>query len=99
MDSGKETKELWTATALGYDPETDIAPIVLASGRGKIAEQIIEIAKANQIPIHDDPLLAATLAKININEVIPPELYTVIAQIFAYIYRIQHHLSNNTGRE
>lgn len=81
-----------TATALGYNPEGDSAPVVLASGRGKIAEQIISIAKANQVPIHEDPLLASTLSKININDVIPPELYTVVAQVFAYIYRIRNHI-------
>jgi flagellar biosynthesis protein len=82
------------ATALGYEPDGDSAPIVLASGRGKIAEQIIEIARANNIPIHEDAILADTLSKININDVIPPELYIVVAQVFAYIYRVNHHLSN-----
>lgn len=81
-----------TATALGYNPDKDTAPVVLASGRGKIAEQIIDIARANQIPVHEDPLLASTLSKININDVIPPELYTVVAQVFAYIYRIRNHI-------
>jgi flagellar biosynthesis protein len=81
-----------TATALGYTPESDSAPVVLASGRGRIAEQIIEIARVNQVPIHEDPLLASTLSKININDVIPPELYTVVAQVFAYIYRIRNHI-------
>lgn len=81
-----------TATALGYNPDSDTAPVVLASGRGKIAEQIIDIARSNQIPIHEDPLLASTLSRININDVIPPELYTVVAQVFAYIYRIRNHI-------
>lgn len=87
-----------TATALGYDPESDEAPVVLASGRGKIAEQIIQIAKDNQIPIHDDPILAQTLARIQINEVIPPELYLVVAQIFAYIQRVRSHLNPDQMR-
>lgn len=86
-----------TATALGYDPEKDMAPVVLASGRGKIAEQIIEIARANNVPIHEDTLLASTLAKININDVIPPELYAVVAQVFSYIYRVQKHISGTMG--
>jgi flagellar biosynthesis protein len=85
------------ATALGYEPDGDSAPIVLASGRGKIAEQILEIARANNIPIHEDAILADTLSKINVNDVIPPELYIVVAQVFAYIYRVNHHLSNITG--
>jgi flagellar biosynthesis protein len=86
-----------TATALGYDPDNDVAPVVLASGRGKIAEQIIDIAKENNVPIHEDLVLANTLSRINVNQVIPPELYTVVAQVFAYIYRVQKHISNITG--
>lgn len=81
-----------SATALGYDPDKDQAPFVIASGHGKIAEQIVNIARANQIPIHEDALLAETLAKININQAIPPELYLVIAQVFAYIQRVRSHL-------
>lgn len=80
------------ATALGYDENGDTAPVVLASGRGKIAEQIIQIARANNVPIHEDVILASTLSKVNINDVIPPELYTVVAQVFAYIYRIRKHI-------
>ena len=86
-----------TATAIGYQPDVDIAPVVLASGRGKIAEQILEIARANQIPIHENELLAETLSQININDVIPPELYQVVAQIFAFIYRVQKEYSQRMG--
>jgi flagellar biosynthesis protein len=88
----RKNKHRQTATAIGYNPDTDSAPIVLASGHGKIAEQIMNIARANQIPMHEDALLAETLAKININQAIPPELYLVIAQIFAYIQRVRDHL-------
>jgi len=87
-----------TATALGYDPESDQAPVILASGRGKIAEQIIQIAKENNVPIHDDPILAQTLARIQINDVIPPELYLVVAQIFAYIQRVRSNLNQDQMR-
>ena len=92
---GKKTH--LTATAIGYEPGEDTAPVVLASGRGKIAEQILLIAREKNIPIHEDEILANTLAKININDVIPPELYTVVAQVFAYIYRVRKHISRNMG--
>lgn len=86
----KETiQQRLSATALGYDPEKDNAPVVLASGRGKIAEDILKAARENNIPIHADPALAESLGKVNINQSIPPELYIVVAEIFAYIYRIQ----------
>lgn len=77
------------ATALGYDPQQDEAPKVLASGEGFIAEQIIAIAKANRIPIREDPLLAEALSKVDIGQAIPAELYPLVAEVLAYIYRLQ----------
>lgn len=77
------------AVALGYDPKKDEAPRVLASGKGKIAEEIISVAKKNGIPIQDDPILTAALMEIDINKTIPPELYKVVAEVLSYIYRIQ----------
>jgi flagellar biosynthesis protein len=85
-DSGDPGKT--QAVALGYDPEHDAAPRVLASGRGAVAEQIISLARKHQIPIHDDPLLTAALANVNVDQLIPPELYAVVAEVLAYIYRI-----------
>jgi flagellar biosynthesis protein len=77
------------AVALGYNPNKDDAPRVLASGKDKIAEKIITIAKQNDIPIRDDPVLAAALMEIDINKTIPTELYRVVAEVLSYIYRIQ----------
>src|SRR5512133_73852 len=85
----KRKYRLLRATALGYDPGQDDAPRVLASGQGKIAEQIIALARSRNIPVREDPLLASALAEVNVNETIPPELYGVVAEILAYIYRIQ----------
>lgn len=78
------------AAALGYNPESDEAPKVLASGKGLMAEKIIAIAKEKGIPIKEDPLLAAALAKVDIGATIPPELYAVVAEVIAYVYRIQN---------
>lgn len=88
---GKELgKPLARATALGYDPEQDAAPRVLATGRGEIAQQIIKLAIANNIPLREDPILAAALSSIDLNEEVPPELYAVVAEVFAYLYRIHN---------
>lgn len=81
------------AVALGYEPGKDDAPRVLASGKDKIAEQIIAIAKKNGIPIKDDPILTSALMEIDINQTIPPELYRVVAEVLSYIYRIQQKTS------
>jgi flagellar biosynthesis protein len=77
------------ATALGYNPEEDSAPRVLASGQGVIAEQIIALARQNDIPLREDPLLVKALSRVNVGEYIPPELYAVVAEVLVYIYRIR----------
>jgi flagellar biosynthesis protein len=78
-----------TAVALGYDPGKDNAPRVLASGKGHIAEQILAIAKQHQLPIRDDPILAEALSQVDLNQVIPAELYAVVAEVFAFVYRLK----------
>ena len=77
------------AAALAYIPEQDEAPRVVATGEGVNADKIIELAKANNIPVHEDPLLAAALAAVDVGNEIPPELYRVVAEILAYVFRIR----------
>lgn len=79
----KKTK-VKQAIALEYDPE-DAAPKVIASGRGILAEKIIEKAKESDIPIHRDDKLADTLSRLEIGEMIPPELYEVVAEILIFV--------------
>lgn len=73
-----------TAIALEYDPE-DAAPKILASGQGVIADKIIEKAKEATIPVHKDGRLADTLSRLEIGEMIPPELYEVVAEILVFV--------------
>lgn len=77
------------AVALGYDPARDDAPRVLASGKGNMAEQIIALARSHQIPIREDPVLVQALEGVDLNQTIPPELYLVVAEVLAFIYRIR----------
>ncbi|MBD5527973.1 MAG: flagellar biosynthesis protein FlhB [Lachnospiraceae bacterium] len=72
------------AIALEYNPEED-APKVIASGRGKLAERIIEKAKESDVPIHRDDKLADTLSRLEIGDMIPPELYEVVAEILVFV--------------
>jgi flagellar biosynthesis protein len=74
------------AVALGYDKKKDDAPKVLASGHGVIAEKIIDIAKDSNIPLHKDADLVEVLSVLEIDEYIPLEVYSVVAEIFTYIY-------------
>lgn len=80
---------LHRAVALGYDPERDQAPRVLASGQGVLADQIIALARAKDIPIREDPILAAALAGVEIDTAIPPELYALVAEVLAYVYHLR----------
>lgn len=70
--------------ALEYNPEED-APKVIASGRGALAERIIERAQESDVPIHRDDKLADTLSRLQIGEMIPPELYEVVAEILVFV--------------
>jgi flagellar biosynthesis protein len=81
------------AIALGYDPEKDLAPRILASGQGVIAEQIVNIARANGILIRDDPVLTAALSNVAVGDLVPPELYALVAEVLAYVYRLKDRQS------
>jgi flagellar biosynthesis protein len=87
--AGYGEQERPRAIALGYDPEKDDAPRVLASGQGVLAENIIATARSHGIPVREDPVLAVALADVQIDQVIPPELYALVAEVLAYVYRIQ----------
>ena len=85
MAENKKREKVKTAVALGYDPNEDGAPKVIASGKGALAEKIIEQAKENKIPVHEDNKLAETLSRLEIGEMIPPELYEVVAEILVFV--------------
>ena len=87
------------ATALAYDPRQAGAPRVVASGRGPVAEQILELARKHGVPICDDPILAGVLSQVNLGDEIPEELYQVVAEVLAYIYRIAASGVSGPGRK
>lgn len=80
------------AVALTYKQEKHEAPVLSAKGEGEIAEKIIRLAEENHIPIQEDPSLVSLLAQLNLNEAIPPDLYEVVAEVFAFIYRLDQNL-------
>ena len=80
----EDKNKVKTAVALEYDPE-DEAPKVVASGRGILAEKIIEKAKEADVPVHADDKLADTLSRLEIGEMIPPELYGVVAEVLVFV--------------
>ncbi|MCI9139778.1 flagellar biosynthesis protein FlhB [bacterium 1XD42-8] len=84
MREEKRKQKPKQAIALQYDVG-DEAPRVVASGRGALAERIIERAKDADVPVHKDDKLAATLSKLDIGDAIPPELYEVVAEILVFV--------------
>jgi flagellar biosynthesis protein len=77
------------AAALGYDPSKDRAPRLLAKGEGHVAERILEIARREGIPIHEDVALVDILSRLEIEREIPEELYRIVAEIIAFVFRVQ----------
>lgn len=78
------------AVALKYDKGENAAPVVVAKGADLVAFRIKEIAKENNVPILENKQLARTLyARVEINEVIPVELYQTVAEIIAYVYSMK----------
>lgn len=86
------------AVALGYQSEKHDAPVVLAKGKGIVAENIMEQARKNQVPIQEDAALLDLLGQLNINEAIPEELYQAVAEVFAFVYRIEQEKAKNSPK-
>ncbi len=85
----KQREEKKTAVALEYEAG-DKAPKVVATGRGILAEKIINVAKEADVPIHKDVKLARSLSILDIGEYIPPELYSIVAEILVFVDRMDH---------
>ena len=77
-----------TVVALRYDVDKDKAPLIIASGRGYVADEIIRIAEDNKIPLYEDPELAKLLSKLELEVEIPPELYTLVAEVLFFVYKL-----------
>lgn len=78
------------ACALIYDPKTMPAPRLVAKGSGLIAEKIKEIARENGIPVLENkPLARAMFKSLKIGQFVPRELFTAVAQVLSYVYRLK----------
>jgi len=76
------------AVALAY-AEGQVAPRVVAKGRGVIAEAIISQARAHGIYVHESPELVSLLMHVDLDQHIPPELYRAVAELLAWLYKIE----------
>jgi flagellar biosynthesis protein len=87
----KDTRQL--AVALAYQTG-QAAPKVVAKGRGLLAQAIIERAKDAGVYVHESPELVSMLMQIDLDQHIPPELYLAVAELLAWIYRLEHGVSS-----
>lgn len=76
------------AVALKYAPG-DSAPKVVAKGRGLIAEEIIARAKEHGVFVHESPELVTLLSQVDLDDHIPPALYVAVAELLAWLYRVE----------
>ena len=81
-------EKLKSAIALRYDIDRDKAPLILASGRSPVADEILRIAEDNKIPLYEDPELAKLLSKLELDTEIPAELYTLVAEVLFFVYKL-----------
>ncbi|NLL72857.1 MAG: flagellar biosynthesis protein FlhB [Clostridiales bacterium] len=84
MNHNKKDIPNKTAVALSYNPQ-ETAPKIIASGKGYLAEKIIDKANQVDLPIHQDKALAETLANLELGSYIPPELYEVVAEVLVFV--------------
>lgn len=76
------------AVALAYQTG-QAAPTVVAKGRGLLAEAIIEKARQAGVYVHESPELVALLMQVDLDQHIPPELYLAVAELLAWVYRLE----------
>ena len=77
-----------SAVTLAY-LATDTAPRVVAKGYGNVAQSIIELAKKNNVPVHESAELVSLLMQVDLDQKIPPQLYTAVAELLAWIYSLE----------
>ena len=73
-----------TAVALKYDELNNVAPVVVATGVGYLAEKIIEVATENNVPVFEDSSLSTILSRLDLGAEVPEEMYRVVVDIYIY---------------
>ncbi len=76
-----------TAVAVNFEPDSENLPRISAAGRGKLAEQILQIAFEKGIKVREDAALAEMLAKVELDSPIPSEAFLSVAEILSYVYK------------
>src|SRR5665647_276427 len=86
-NSSSNPNPMKKAIALKYAPDKKSAPVLVAKGKGHMAEAIVRKAKENGVPIQEDSSLVEVLSKLELDQEIPAELYKLVAEILSFIYK------------
>jgi flagellar biosynthesis protein len=81
------------AVAVRYEAGRDRAPRVVAKGERLLAERILELAREHGVTVHEDPDLVGLLAKLDIDREIPESLYVAMAEVLAFVYRLNNRMA------
>jgi len=90
-------QELEKAVAILYDSQKSTSPRVIASGKGEVARRIIETAKEAGVHIQEDANLVELLSKIDLGDEIPTELYQTVAEVLAFVYKVNDKFKEKMG--
>lgn len=86
-------EDLKMAVGIKYQKDKDKAPRVIASGKGYVAQLIVDEAEQHGVPLYKDPNLVELLVKLPLESEIPPELYYTVAEVLAFVYQINQKAS------
>ncbi|MGI2293025.1 EscU/YscU/HrcU family type III secretion system export apparatus switch protein [Paenibacillus sp. GXUN7292] len=87
LDEAAERTAPRKAVALKYEPEKGTAPVLIAKGKGELADRILALASENNVPIQEDASLVEVLSKLDVEQEIPAELFTLVAEILSFVYQ------------
>ena len=76
------------AVAVKYDVQKGRAPRIMATGKGAVAEMILQVAEEHRVPFYEDTSLANLLSKLELDTEVVPELYTLVAEVLAFVYQL-----------
>ncbi len=82
--------------ALRYEHGRDAAPVLVAKGSDAVADRILAIARDHGVPTHEDRALVQVLSRLKLDEEIPVELWTVVAQILLFLRRAELSIGTET---
>jgi flagellar biosynthesis protein len=97
FDTRRAKMERPAAAALTYDPLGSAPPEITAAGSGLVAERIIALAREHDVPLHQDAGLVEALSRLEVGTLIPRELYTVVAEILAFVYAVDLEAAAGTN--